>query len=182
MAASENSVPFGGFYVYDDSSETEKQLLSRRKNVTVPELNRTKTNTNMFTALHVNCRSIVNKDVDIKLLLSSLNTKPHVCVFTETWISSNHIALQFADYEHQHGDGISIYVQNGFQFLSISCPSVRTFECIGMIVKINDLQSVLVVCIYRPPNTDVNIFLSELEDLFDFFVTSYPTLDKWMVG
>ncbi len=181
--------PYSGFYAFDDSSETEEFLLNCCKNVTVSGYNEIKNNSDLFTILHVNCRSIMNKDTELELLLSSLNNKPRICLFTETWLSENLLAPNFINYSGHHmcrdgriGGGVSIYVHNDLQGHEIKCSNMSTFEYNGVIVKIDESMSVLAICIYRPPSTDVHIFLDELDQLFVSVANDYPHIDKLIVG
>ena len=184
----ENSIPYTGFYAFDDSTEAEERLLNCCKNVTLPKYNDVANNSDLFVIMHVNCRSIVNKDEDLELLLHSMNCKPQICMLTETWLSSNMPVPQFADFSSYHafregrGGGTSIYVQYNLESSIIPCKSVTSFEYVGVIVKINKSTKMLALSVYRPPDNDVNVFLDELEDLFGSLSVTYPDIDKIAVG
>jgi hypothetical protein len=189
MTATEHCFPYSGFYVYEDSSEAEEHLINYCKNVTVADYNDVKDNSNLFTVMHVNCRSIVNKVTELESLLFSLNNKPDICFFSETWLSNNALAPHFANYSGHHmvregrGGGVSIYVQNCFDCHEMPCCTTKsTFECVGTVVKVNESLSVLSICIYRPPNTDINVFFDELEELFVSVTNAYPRIDRLIVG
>ena len=103
--------------------------------------------------------SIVNKDAALELSLSSLNSKPHICLFTETWLSGNLLAPNFVYHLGHHmfhdgrnGGSVSIYGQNDPKCHDIKCCNKSTFDYIVTVVKINELMSVLAICIYRLPN------------------------------
>lgn len=81
MTATERCFPFNGFYVYDDSNEAEEHLINCCKNATIADYNDVKGNSDLFTVMHVNCRSIVNKVTELETLLFSLNSKPDIAFF-----------------------------------------------------------------------------------------------------
>jgi len=189
MTATEHCFPYSGFYVYDDSNEAEEHLMNCCKNVTIADYNNIINNSDLFTIMHVNCRSVVNKVTELESLLFSLNNKPDICFFSETWLSNNVLAPHFANYSGHHmvregrGGGVSIYVQNCFDCQEMPCCTNKsTFECVGTVVKVHESLSVLLICIYRPPNTDINVFFYEFEELFVSITNAYPHIDKWIVG
>lgn len=114
---------------------------------------------------------------------------PDICFFSETWLSHNASAPNFDNYTGHHmicegrGGGVSIYVQNCFDCDDIPCcTSKNTFECVGTVVNVNDCVSLVSICVYRPPNTDVIVFLEELEELFVSINNAYPHFDKLIVN
>ncbi len=180
--------PYRGFYVYDDSSDAEEYLMNCCQNVTLSDYNNIACNSDLFTVMHANCRSILNKDTDVQALLSSVNSHPHVCMFSETWLTSNTLAPRFADYAGHHvvregrGGGVSIYVRQDVQCQSVRCRKFVSFEYIALVIQISELMKALSLCVYRPPNADINVFFDELEVLLDSLSTDYPDIDKLIIG
>jgi exonuclease III len=123
---------------------------------------------------HHNVQSLGNKLLELNALLSSWVLKPTILCFSEHWLLSDHfvytnieqykLADKFCRNMDKHG-GTCIYVLND---LKISKPTFlknlgreKVFEISA--IELVDFK-ILVVCIYRSPNSNVEIFLQLLDE------------------
>jgi exonuclease III len=117
--------------------------------------------------------------------------KPDICVFTETWLSDKVLPPQFDGYtgfhlfrEHKKGGGVSIYAHNNIKSEDISLPQFTTLEVIARRITLHK-STFVTLCCYRPPNTDVNVFLTELDELFGHLSTGCSQCsikDNWVIA
>lgn len=72
----------------------------------------------------------------------------------------------FTKCRNRHGGGVSVYVNNRFPSILVEEFSLlnNSIECLGVDIKIMG-KSYLLICIYRPPNGEVNIFIDTLCDI-----------------
>lgn len=137
--------------------------------------------TNIFSTLHLNIRSLPKHYDNFHHYLSSLNHVFSVIALTETWLTEEITSLyEIADYTAIHrcrgsrGGGVSLYVQRGLEFVQRSDLGVKLQECNcecvfldGETVVRNEKKRVIVGCIYRPPNTEINKFKEGLLDVLE---------------
>ena len=124
-----------------------------------------------FSIIHLNCRSIVNKMNDLRILTNYL--QPHIIGVTETWLKLNDenlINLQGYTFLHiarktGRGGGVGIFISNVFEYSTVRFSSVvSTFEF--MLIKIKCKNKTYLLCVvYRPPCSDTKLFISEFADL-----------------
>lgn len=131
-----------------------------------------------FNILHCNCRSIYNKTNEINLLATTV--KANIIAVTETWIENEIAEITHIDgYKFEHksraantkGGGVGFFIENNiiYEHIDPSSIEITTFEY--LVLKINCLNSKLIlICIYRPPNTAISTFTSELEALINKYV------------
>jgi hypothetical protein len=80
--------PFKGFYPFSDDDALQDELISKCKPVDVCCLKDLSLKNN-FSAIHLNCRSVLNKLDDINLLLNLCDSSPSVILLSETWLTPN---------------------------------------------------------------------------------------------
>lgn len=139
---------------------------------------------NCFSVLHQNIQSIRNKvqqlDVELQTINSSL-----VCI-TEHWCRGDEIAhIVLNSYElachysrtTMRGGGSCIYIKKGIVYkvrsdiISLSEEKHMEISAIEL-HKANVSQRLIILCIYRSPSGDMDIFLSKLIHILD--MTSNP--------
>jgi hypothetical protein len=130
-----------------------------------------------FAILHHNVQSLLNKLMEVKVLLNTTLHNIKALCFTEHWLSEDQLTLveinnfklvsTFCRKDCKNG-GSCIFVTKQLDtreitFLNdLSCEKI--FEL--AVVEIVDFNWVL-VCIYRSPHSDVGIFLEKLEIVVD---------------
>lgn len=138
-----------------------------------------------FSAIHLNIRSIRNKNDDIDIFFYSLCLRLDVIMFTETWLTESNHARYFEGYKwetlvrtQKRGDGVAIYVKE-----NISYPVVKEFSVINSYVECLALciGKAVIAVMYRPPTGDKGDFLIFLENLLIFLAnyTNYRLL-SWV--
>ena len=99
---------------------------------------------------------------------------------SETWLtSSNKNCYGIPQYTSEHlcreskrGGGVSLFIKNGITYkrrsdLEISSP---TIECIFIEIEKNSFNSdknIIVGIVYRPPGTDISVFMEVFNSLLD---------------
>jgi hypothetical protein len=174
--------PFAGFFLPDDSPNGEDELIKRCDLASLPTaqtlLSTNKSiNWNTIACLHVNCRSLNAHFDEVEILLSTL-AEIDVCVLSETWLQAG-MSWSFYNYqsfnvcrENKVGGGVSLIVRN-----SLHCNDVNiiykstSFEYVCKVIDM--IENVLVIGIYRPPNSNLEIFFNEFGDLLDLLGNAY---------
>lgn len=131
-----------------------------------------------FSLFHINARSLQKNFDSFSTLLSSLDFNFSVIAVSETWFNTKvNLGLYDIDnYSLVHicrpagkvGGGVAIYVRNEYQFVfrnDLSCIS-NNYEMLFIEISLND-KSIIVACIYRPPNTDISDFTSRINDILE---------------
>lgn len=130
------------------------------------------TNHNL-SIVHLNVQGIKSKIDQLELLT---NESPiDICCFSETFLKSHEVdVLQFEGYQkaahfcrqNTSRGGVCIYVKHSLTYRKLQWISdmaiERHFECCG--IEITDLNYV-VVCMYRTPDSSINLFIQYLETL-----------------
>jgi hypothetical protein len=180
---------YGGFYMFDDAEEVENNLIEKCRLVTIPDYNHEVDAHDLYSLMHLNCRSIVKNGQDVESFLLSLHSKPQVCMFSETWLTGAVLPPQFYGYKGFHqmrsgksSGGVSIYVSMNATTDVLKLPVFNAFEVIALQVMVNQLDAFLAVCVYRPPNTNVDVFFEELDSMLVYLAREYPSVSKWAVG
>lgn len=115
-----------------------------------------------------------NKIEEIELFLLTENVD--ILCISETWLGLDEIQfIHFFNYNissyycrnmYLHG-GVLILVKNNLMCTEITCLTElsmdKLFECSAVTLTISDIKY-CIVCLYRAPNTDVNVFLSKFEE------------------
>jgi exonuclease III len=129
--------------------------------------------------LNYNIRSLRNKHEELSIHLGDLFGKTcqldlRILCLTETWLpDSEYIPLDSFRLvsafgrSQRRGGGVSIYVGEDVpaEKIEITNPHEMDFEVTA--ASIGGNNSLLVICVYRPPRGDINTFLSEIEKLLD---------------
>ena len=144
---------------YEDCSETSENL----------------TKDSELNVLHYNIRGILNKQNELADFLSNCGGKEiHVALLNETWLKkSNTERVKIQGYElvgiprpHKTGGGVGILINKKLKYRKITedIPSVENFEVCVVELKLSN-SSVLLVSLYRPPNSNIPKFLEEYNQL-----------------
>lgn len=127
---------------------------------------------NMFI-FHHNVRSYNKNSDELLVLLSQLNTKPHIIVLTETWFSRDYFC-DIPGYNSYHvcrderrGGGVSIYVLDEFRSRKITdrCFISDICEMCSVSVSVSDTENIFIHGIYRPPDYPLPPFNHYINDM-----------------
>lgn len=131
-------------------------------------------NLNIF---HQNIQSLRAKLSQLEILLSKDNTD--ILCFSETYLKSQNVGIiQLPGYKlaacfcrSKSRGGVAIYVKNNINFNSLHCIESLSmyfnFECCG--ISLPELNCII-VCVYRTPDSNFNIFIKSLEALLQKIV------------
>ena len=122
------------------------------------------------------------------MFLINLNHKSDIYLFTETWLSRRLVPPRiegFIDFhqfrQERRGGGVSLYISNQFTTSDVNPCLSQTFESIGKIVSINNI-SYSILCIYRPPNSNTETFLRDVEAYLSQLSILYYNFSYWIIG
>lgn len=128
----------------------------------------------MLSVVHHNLQCVKNKIEEVELMLSQENIDI-LCV-SETWTQDSEINyINFSGYNISsffcrqsflHG-GTMILTKNTIDCIEnnklVNLSIDKVFECSAIDLKINN-ENYCIICLYRSPNSDLNIFMSKLEE------------------
>ena len=132
----------------------------------------------------INCRSVINKTQEIQLKL--IRNKLDLCILTETWIKEGdtvtptrlcpkgYKSLSISRHD-KIGGGIAIVYNSELNISSSRDEPYKTMELSSFIISTGNKQLNL-TAIYRPPNTNVIEFCSELASLLENNINSSSEL------
>lgn len=127
--------------------------------------------------MNVNCRSALNKTVDLEWLLHV--HEPHIVALTDTWLSDPVLDDEIipADYyiarrdRGSRGGGVALLIKRGIQFTP--CTLSTRAEFLSCRVIINDCVYNFII-MYRPPDSS----LSVLQELHDYLFQPFSACMK----
>ena len=122
--------------------------------------------------LHVNCRSLKKNFGPINNLLNSMSNNLSAIAVTETWLTDAlHDVYHIPGYKflgnsrvNKSGGGVGIFIKNCFDYKLRPdlCKMSDCIECLFIEIHRAGKQLIIIGCIYRPPNTDISVFNSEM--------------------
>lgn len=125
-----------------------------------------------FSVMHLNARSIKNKEDNLNDFVSSLCVKFDVLLFTETWLSANDAAPNIQDYKYdglvrdkRKGGGVAIYTKQSISYEVVDdfCKLDINIECMTIIIK-----NTVIAVVYRPPSGSMLAFFEFIEELLRY--------------
>ncbi len=139
---------------------------------TIEELNQLNISADSLTLLQINSRSLKCNLNAIKNLLFHMSAKPSIISVSETWLkpSDKLSSCTINGYDfisaprknNKSGGGSGLYISNLLSYIIYNDPANSLPEdvCDACAVElINDkAPNVIIVSLYRPPNTDVKVF------------------------
>ena len=167
-----------------DADEGEKQLLQNRNHtldtctyyspISLPTQHNYLKTSNTFQLLLHNVRSLVKNGETFKDFLSNANILPSTILVTETWLRDCVPPTVIPNYsfygknrEGKMGGGVGIFVHNKnncIERLDLIRNSAA-MEHVSVELDRNSDINIIVSCIYRPPDTNFNQFITELQIL-----------------
>lgn len=132
-----------------------------------------------LSIIHLNCRSLLAHFNNIENYLLSLKNTFDIIALSETWLKDSQDIKQFNmdgftiysnPRKHKCGGGVAIYVNENFDCnLNVDLTSCieNCMESIAVEIKLSRDKSLLVQCIYRAPNTDLELFNTKFEEILD---------------
>lgn len=127
-----------------------------------------------FNVMHVNIRSLLNKQDNLIELITHSKVKWNAISISETWLTQSleeNYELQgytafFCSRKNKIGGGSALYLKNELKPKLLLAPKFSEAEVICAEVFFE--ESAATICqIYRSPNSDKNNFVNELEDFLE---------------
>ena len=124
-----------------------------------------------------NVRSIPKHDMEMRILLKNLNLKFDVISICESWLNESNKDLYGLDGYHvpiqscrqnKRGGGVAIYLKDSLEFIVRPDLEIKHEFTESVFVEIdkslyNTNKNILIGCIYRVPNSDIETFNKELD-------------------
>ena len=133
-----------------------------------------------ISIINFNARSLNANFDDIVVYMDSLSFEFDVISFTETWLENNDLDdFMLKGYKfyrvsrtNKRGGGVAIYVKesikhNQVKELSKSIDNVLDFVAVE--IELNNAKKINVCTLYRPPNTDIEQFNNEINEILKSF-------------
>ena len=124
-----------------------------------------------FSLLHLNVRSLRNKVDYLTLLLANLKINFTIIGISETWLQNDSHDVDMIGYEFIHknrpdrsGGGVGLYLSNNCDFKvrdDLSGSDADVMESLFIEIVRSNEKNIVVGVIYRPPNTNVDAFMSK---------------------
>ena len=134
-------------------------------------------NTDSFSILHVNLRSIPKNFDSFLNYLHTLTFSFTIIAVTETWLSTNNsdnygipgYNLVSICRDGKRGGGVCIFIKESLSYNIRTDLNVMSADAEMLFIEldkssVNTNNSIIVGLVYRPPNTDVDQFNDKLQD------------------
>ena len=125
-----------------------------------------------LSILHINVRSLNANFLSFYSYIETLCVKPTIIAITETWLKPhnetlfplngyNFIAVSRKD---KLGGGVGLYICDNLHYnIRADLTSSTSFECLFVEICRPNLANMVIGCIYKPPNSDIDNFNFDLE-------------------
>ena len=131
-----------------------------------------------FSLLHSNIRSAVRNLQNFESYLASIDHQFKIIALSESWLKDHNFDLyNLKNYNAEHkcrplrgGGGVSLYIHESQEYFLRDdiCVNNNILESLFIEIPQNQtskMQNVIVGVVYRPPDTDINIFNQYLESM-----------------
>ena len=133
-----------------------------------------------LSILHLNIRSIPRNLSYLQTYLNNLDIQFSVIGISETWLEPYNVDCYGMDgYKEEHlyrsermGGGVSLHVMNGIEYFVRNDMSIIDEHLESLFIEVDksclsNENNSLIGVIYRPPNTDIDIFINHLMTILD---------------
>ena len=141
--------------------------------------------------MHINCRSLNKNFKSLCNLLARCSGTLTAVGVTETWLSPNfednfcidRYKFVSKSRTNKLGGGVGLFIDNQFDFhVRNDLTFMKDFlECIFVEISQQNTSDVIIGCIYRPPNTDVSLFNSDLLVILNI-LNKYNKMPVFIMG
>ena len=135
---------------------------------------------NSFSLLHVNIRSVPKNLNSLTNYLETLKHKFSIIGLSETWLKDHNVDRHQIDAytavhrfrSHRYGGGVSIYTASSLEYFTRDdlCHQSDAMESVFIEIDkscIGKDRNVIVGVIYRPPNSDAELFNNTMSELLN---------------
>ena len=127
-----------------------------------------------LTIIQLNVRGITSKQMKVKELIdtSIKSNTPDIILLCETWLNPFSPGLTIAGYDTYQNDrigkkggGVAILVSTRLRHQKIQTTNHSSFESLFIEILVNPTKKLICGSVYRPPNTNLDQFLTEYEKM-----------------
>lgn len=127
---------------------------------------------NSFSVLHLNIRSLRKNFISLEVLLAGYDTPFDCIVLSETWVITNTSPFNLPNYtlvynsgDINKNDGLVIYIKSELNF-SWKITKIDRVNAITLLLNKHD-KKISILALYRPPSIDLRTFLFYLQKHFE---------------
>ena len=127
-----------------------------------------------LTIIQLNVKGITSKQMKVKELIdtSIKSNTPDIILLCETWLNPFSLGLNITGYDTYRNDrigkkggGVAILVSTRLRHQKIQTSNYSSFESLFIEILINPTKKLICGSVYRPPNTNLDQFLTEYEEM-----------------
>ena len=153
-------------------------------------------NNNTFSICHANIRSLPKHFYEISAYFDVLNFEFSVIGFSETWLKDNNVdcySLQGYDSEHSYridttGGGVSLFINRNIRYTVRKDLNMLNNNIESLYIEIDKTmitgfdRNIVVGVVYRPPNTEIDVFNTYLNDMLSGVDLSKKHVTLWVTS
>ena len=137
-----------------------------------------KLNKNVFSLFHANLRSAPKNLKNLTSYLDLIDIKPPFIAATETWLKDVNVdRYGIKNYQAEHnlrqnktGGGVSLFIKNGIDYNVREDLRLQNENAETLFIQVDKQyfgkkKDIIIGTVYRPPNTDIKIFNTHMEQL-----------------
>ena len=144
--------------------------------------------------VEINTRSLPKNFSKVKQFLGAVERKPDILILVETWLENSYIKLyQLPGYEFiliprqgKKGGGVGAYISLNLNFVVrkdlMTNFKVLSFELLIFEIITKAYGSIMFLCVYRPPSTSINMFITEFSNVVGELINAKPSQNLLTVG
>ena len=133
---------------------------------------------NSFSLIHFNARSMYANFKEIKDYLDTFKQKFKVIALSETWMKENRGSDFYLEgYELYHnnrinkrGGGVALFVNSDLRCKVVENMTTTIddlMECLTLEIELEGKRNIVIMCVYRTPGTNIDMFKDNLEELMN---------------
>ena len=130
-----------------------------------------------ISIIHFNSRSLYANFNSIKDYLSQFSHPFDIIAISETWINMDKgVDFELAGYEFNYinrrkktAGGVAVYVINNLNYKVVESMTTaidNLVECITIEICLEKSKNILISCLYRAPDTNLEVFKDWMEEVF----------------
>ena len=142
-----------------------------------------------FSLIHFNCRSLSSNFSKLKDSVLGLEMKFDVIALSETWLKDNdNTMFEMEGYNNfvcsrtdKSGGGVALYINDSLQHRYLPDKSIYINNCAEIVsveITLRNGKKVIICCIYRAPNTDLNT----LSEFINYILSNIGKRTVYMCG
>ena len=137
--------------------------------------NSMKSTSSSLSLFHTNIRSVSQNLNNLTAFLGTLDYKFQIIALSETWLHEQntelyniaHYSKESSERKNRRGGGVALYVAESLRYSSRNDLNCQTDTLEGIFVELdktctNSDKNIVVGCIYRPPGTDLKLFIDQM--------------------